>query len=1272
MSVNLQHQLYIENSIALAKSITIKFHRIGEQINQEIMVQYGQGSVNLEDLTTWKYYLNLSGQYHFSDEIIKIKSLDTDELIAFTIENINDESHLITKNTYVYGSVAYNELLEKYPNQSILINGIIDQRNINDIIAADDLSIIGYDAALVEEYEIDLMKDLQDSLYGYFKRWSGYNFSLINDHLIAAQLLQIYSFIIKSILSIRLKNSMNYMVHSFFIKSKLASSLSLDEFYPYLNRSQLLFLYANLNYLTHNAGKQENLIYIIKNLLNNTGLDAYSISVDHNNDNMILDGEVISHDPEIRFKKTSILNSTQSLTTYPLSYIISLIENETPNNADYLKYATQYENQRMIDAPISKLTTKLIMIEPTLTNVENDYAMSEEAFKHWIYVTKENKYNNNIEIKVSEEVIGLNNLNAFRLFIYLSAKLNGITLETMPEFKLVNIYNKSSKQNILNLISNKIVTSDEIDYTMQMHPTIIYPLSGVNSFNAAVKQIDKSKKISRQAIRQMSSWDRRALMQTAINSNYHCFYYEENTEFNYSNFLSQFDIDFDALTEIEMINAIKDIFTTSTGFIFTNSESEIENINVMKNILKRLLSYGIIIVTQYSTKRYTEVDVQYVLSKAYPSTISFSSNMSGNQIYPKNNYYNVSIDIGYSNALHISENQMGIYPMNSSDILDAYQYSLTGNVLYPRCDKPITTTVTGWIDYILLEEKYDLTTGHLEGQSANIGGVGNYWKNLYHENLNDYYINSTVPCYNFKVTRSQYGGHIYTEPNYDAVGLGGVKIGHLLIQGRLNFNRGTRVTGNYTGIIQYSSDAIVNYNGTTNIPLTIAVALSYSAVMMTPTGTGADYQERIISGVTVFEFNITTTATTSTITPTIWCNLTSTSTMTGIVNCFDYTRSEWDNRQKGYQRYITLPNVVINKNIGSSAYPLDHIMTISCIDGIYEFTIDGSTILVRDSDIIPLPLRAIAKVPENEIGYYISSPYNHDMIQFKQKQDTSVVVLQEDFTTFNVTDLHGRICPNAKTTNNQWKKVSTLVSGAASDTGLSTTSIGLIPNDIAAYNPIYPYICYGLKAKENYEISCLFQLATSAPPSGSGGNYLEIYTEFAEHGGAGNNIVAGKYSSFVIRVDTRNPDPNTSPTYAMLGIICVPYSSSVDSRTTEIWSAVDTANGGIVTGSLHHLKIKVTSGKIYATLNDTLLQCEAYIGADQSPVPATIPTSSVLKSKTITHSTLTYEPYAGIDDIRNYSNTGRGGFIGLKTNSTTNSYMIVKSLKVTNFYSKDY
>ena len=96
---------YLESIIDLAKTLVIKDHYTAERINEVLAAQYGSDNIDPFNQASWKYYLNLSGDYHPTDKKMYVVSMDNMETILFSKESLLE--HRATKREYAFGSRNY-------------------------------------------------------------------------------------------------------------------------------------------------------------------------------------------------------------------------------------------------------------------------------------------------------------------------------------------------------------------------------------------------------------------------------------------------------------------------------------------------------------------------------------------------------------------------------------------------------------------------------------------------------------------------------------------------------------------------------------------------------------------------------------------------------------------------------------------------------------------------------------------------------------------------------------------------------------------------------------------------------------------------------------------------------------------------------------------------------------------------------------------------------------------------------------------------------------
>lgn len=274
-----EYGVYLEEIFKLAKTMVIHSTESADAVNAGIITQYGSQAVNAWDKTTWKYYQNISGEYHWSDTPMQIVSIDTLETIDFTVDNL--KVHTSTWTAYQYGSRYYNNLLALHPDQEQLILGILYPVDIDTAINADEWKILFYDRKLIAENEDTLIDDLQSWINRFQMRWHNKDYHHADPYYQAAQHAILYMQLPLVIANLRLKRIHTNEVHSFHIKQHLASNYRLRPYVEYMTLKQQLYLYRNIRYLERHAGYQDNLDQLIDVMLTQRNIPISSYTIKH-------------------------------------------------------------------------------------------------------------------------------------------------------------------------------------------------------------------------------------------------------------------------------------------------------------------------------------------------------------------------------------------------------------------------------------------------------------------------------------------------------------------------------------------------------------------------------------------------------------------------------------------------------------------------------------------------------------------------------------------------------------------------------------------------------------------------------------------------------------------------------------------------------------------------------------------------------------------------------------------------------------------------------
>ncbi len=431
---NLKYQLYLASVMTLAKSLIIKHNATALAMNASLKETSAVTGFVVDDERpeTWKYYLNLAGIYHESDELIWITSLDTMEIIPFTKEKMLQ--HRGTAREYAFGSRYYLELVSQYPHMESLIRGVINPVDINVALSAPDYTILHYDVKQVETQELDLMYNLQKWLYGAQDRWIVKDYQLTDNLYSITVLGKLYSFIPVMINVLRTEALRTYQAHTYFVYNYLDSNGYLGKFKKELNLEQAMWLYRNLAWVNANAGKQVTFDALLDAMMTKRQLPLGSYDIRQNDSLMPLElnpyGEVIR-------TELNLQENSERKTIRKLDYIFEKELSVAKDNAIVMTKDLALAKTSMAMTNLSRLPTKVYESDVTDTTNSEPYKLEQVMFNHWIHLTYVGKYTSVINVKnpYTTELMTMSVKDALLVWLYASNKAMGVTLTEIPRLK---------------------------------------------------------------------------------------------------------------------------------------------------------------------------------------------------------------------------------------------------------------------------------------------------------------------------------------------------------------------------------------------------------------------------------------------------------------------------------------------------------------------------------------------------------------------------------------------------------------------------------------------------------------------------------------------------------------------------------------------------------------------------------------------------------------------------------------------------------------------
>lgn len=694
---------YIELNKKLIKTMTIKSEISADLVNSLIKLKYGIDTVDEFNPNTWKYYLNIAGQYHFSDTEMRVISLDTLDEIVFSKENLLN--HVATADAYQYGTRYYYSLIEKYPDQEQLILGILYPADIDRAVSSKDGTILAYPKKLVEFQERTLIADLETFIHNYMVRWDVRAYSLTDDLYAPAQLAILYLNLVPALINLRARRCKTDEAHSFHIREYLASHYGLDDYLNNLTLKQAMFLYRNIRYIERNSGKIEQFKYLTQRLLTDRRIPITEYSVRQSKE---FDSKYY---PEIIVRKKGI----------------NLQYNKVEK--DYVEIDRVYDKQRYFrsgndiylqenDSDITRCFKNSSSNAVQTKIVESDMVDYSESvpdtlenilMREWISHIDQGFFNVIVNFKDPKtfDVRNLYAKDALIYFQYIAISALGNIVYTIPD----HLFFKARKK-ILPIMDECLSIVDK-KYHRVAKPIIRRILDGqpvlescysVSTFNDKAKTIYDEALYHWYLVSNIHDLELRAHISNVIES----LYYAKNTTFasgsmqawlNMQN-LPSYDYSYE-----EAMKLLQDIFVASTGFIIDKDNSLASIQKAMISIMEKLSSYTVqfisninedkIIPLNWAAIRMAPKEIKLTTDEFCRSHISvIESSTSGSDfksvetdLSEKEEYF---LTVNLREELNIETGVVATSVTVNTDVFDVVSRGYSFSVDYPEYDENIS------------------------------------------------------------------------------------------------------------------------------------------------------------------------------------------------------------------------------------------------------------------------------------------------------------------------------------------------------------------------------------------------------------------------------------------------------------------------------------------------------------------------------------------------------------------------------------------------------
>lgn len=405
------YQVYIDSCVDLAQTLVIKSEHCAEAVNERLR-QFKNHEVDPYDPLSWKYYKNLAGEYHDTDEVMTVISSDNLEEIVFSKTNLL--RHKNTKRDYSFGTRQYHELLDRYPDQEDVILGILYPVDIDVAIEAKDNTILTWPAHLVEANEYTLIEQLQWWTTNYFNSFVNMQYT-ISDSLYYGTMLSYHRLhLIAAIIAFRKQRCKTVEAHSFHVGQYLASHSDLGKHQKFMTIDQSLKFYRDIRYYQRNPGQNATLENLTEDLMTARYLPLAEYTMKHNTV-----GIEENIDPVISFRRKD-MTVVPSIGTSEYINLTQMLEKEIPEaheNPEYIEENLPAIQERLELSPSSTVMTKVLESATVdFTNAQT-YRLEKMLMDHWLFYAQRGLYTAVVNIphpRTADRIL-LNALDAYIL-----------------------------------------------------------------------------------------------------------------------------------------------------------------------------------------------------------------------------------------------------------------------------------------------------------------------------------------------------------------------------------------------------------------------------------------------------------------------------------------------------------------------------------------------------------------------------------------------------------------------------------------------------------------------------------------------------------------------------------------------------------------------------------------------------------------------------------------------------------------------------------------
>jgi len=411
---------YSRDTLSLIRTLVVKNETIAERDNAALMAS---GSSVSDDRRTWRYYMNMNGDYHPTDDVMTIQTLEDETEIVFNKANLVE--YIRTAREYRKGGYWYTRLCDKYPHQIPLINGILFPIPYTTSIPAEDYKILSYNQSLVLWNEDQLIPEVQRQINALAPQLFGNDYIITDDLFLPLMVEEMQAFLYGIVHVTRLDNAYTRHAHDFFIWSHIDSFGNFSQYKASMNKEQIMWLFQNIAWVKNNAGQQYTFKKLMDNILTKGKIALAKYDMVESTENQLED---LTPTPLYRRLNMNLIEDYGRAASFIDTDAIIL--KQQPMAKDNFDETAAYREDALVKGTYSlhsDLPTKVL--ESSMADYTNRHAdtLMSVAFNEWIYLAGNGYFQG--RILVTDPVTGkqarINVADAYHIWKYLITTAQG-------------------------------------------------------------------------------------------------------------------------------------------------------------------------------------------------------------------------------------------------------------------------------------------------------------------------------------------------------------------------------------------------------------------------------------------------------------------------------------------------------------------------------------------------------------------------------------------------------------------------------------------------------------------------------------------------------------------------------------------------------------------------------------------------------------------------------------------------------------------------------